>query len=104
MLTGGASHVTDATNAARTLLYDIRNGAWSSEICELLNIPMSMLPRVYDSAADFGTTLPDLFGASIPILGVAGDQQAATVGQACCEPENAEIHLRDGVFCTFEHR
>jgi len=82
-LTGGAAHVTDATNAARTLLYDIRKGRWSSTICALLDIPMEMLPHVKDCAADFGVTRSDLFGREIPILGVAGDQQAATVGQAC---------------------
>lgn len=82
-MTGGASHVTDATNAARTMLYDIHQGAWSEEICRLLDIPMQMLPEVKDCAADFGETTPDLFGAPIRILGVAGDQQAATVGQAC---------------------
>ncbi|MEX5727769.1 glycerol kinase [Rhodovulum iodosum] len=82
-LTGGKLHVTDATNAARTMLYDIRKGEWSTNICDLLDIPMSLLPEVRDSAADFGMTRPDLFGREIPILGVAGDQQAATVGQAC---------------------
>ena len=82
-MTGGASHVTDATNAARTMLYDIHQGAWSEEICRLLDIPMQMLPEVKDCAADFGETTPDLFGAPIRIMGVAGDQQAATVGQAC---------------------
>ncbi len=81
-LTGGRVHATDATNAARTLLYDIRKGRWSSTICSLLDIPMSMLPEVRDCAADFGTTDPALLGAAIPILGVAGDQQAATIGQA----------------------
>ncbi|MBL6778472.1 MAG: glycerol kinase GlpK [Paracoccaceae bacterium] len=82
-LTDGTSHVTDATNAARTLLYDIHKGRWSSEICALLDIPMSMLPEVRDCAAEFGQTRADLFGLPIPIYGVAGDQQAATVGQAC---------------------
>ncbi len=82
-LTGGAQHVTDATNAARTLMYDIREGRWSSTMCEMLGIPMGMLPEVKDCAADFGMTRADLFGREIPILGVAGDQQAATVGQAC---------------------
>ena len=76
-LTGGRAHVTDATNAARTLMYDIRKGRWSRSICELLDIPMNMLPEVKDSAADFGMTRADLFGHEIPILGVAGDQQAA---------------------------
>ena len=85
-LTGGARHVTDATNAARTLLYDIREGRWSRRVCELLGVPQAMLPEVLDCAADFGKTRPDLFGREIPILGVAGDQQAATLGQACFEP------------------
>jgi len=80
-LTEGARNVTDATNAARTLLYDIRNGVWSDEICALLDIPQSMLPDVLDCAADFGTT--SVLGGSIAIRGVAGDQQAATIGQAC---------------------
>ena len=85
-LTGGASHVTDATNAARTLMYDIRQGEWSAEICNLLNVPMAMLPEVKDSAADFGVTQAEFLGGEIPILGVAGDQQAATIGQACFQP------------------
>ncbi|MCP3972358.1 MAG: glycerol kinase GlpK [Rhodobacteraceae bacterium] len=82
-LTGGARHVTDATNAARTLLYDIHRGTWSDAICGMLDIPMQMLPEVRDCAAEFGVTDPGLLGAAVPILGVAGDQQAATVGQAC---------------------
>ncbi len=80
-LTEGRTHVTDATNAARTMLYNIHEGRWDAEICKLLSIPMGMLPEVKDCAADFGTT--DLLGPGIPIRGVAGDQQAATVGQAC---------------------
>ena len=97
-MSGGASHVTDATNAARTLLYDIRKGQWSAEICDLLGIPMAMLPEVKDCAADFGTTTPDLFGAPLPILGVAGDQQAATVGQACFEPGMLKSTYGTGCF------
>lgn len=85
-LTGGKVHATDATNAARTLLYDIHKGGWSRSICELLGVPLSMLPDVRDCAADFGETVPELLGEAIPILGVAGDQQAATIGQACFEP------------------
>ncbi|MGE4327053.1 MAG: FGGY family carbohydrate kinase, partial [Pseudodonghicola sp.] len=81
-LTGGRVHATDATNAARTLLFDIHQGVWSAEICALLDVPMDMLPEVKDSAADFGLTVPALLGAAVPILGVAGDQQAATIGQA----------------------
>ena len=97
-LTGGAAHVTDATNAARTMLYDIRKGAWSPEICDLLNIPMAMLPEVRDSATEFGVTVPDIQGASVPILGVAGDQQAATVGQACFAPGMLKSTYGTGCF------
>ncbi|MBS8225649.1 glycerol kinase GlpK [Vannielia litorea] len=98
-LTGGKSHVTDATNAARTMLYDIRRGAWSEDMCKLLDIPMSMLPEVKDSAADFGTTRADLFGGrEIPILGVAGDQQAATAGQACFKPGMMKSTYGTGCF------
>ena len=97
-MTGGASHVTDATNAARTLLYNIREGRWDAEICALLNIPMSLLPEVRDCAAEFGTTEPGLFGAPIPILGVAGDQQAATLGQACFAPGMLKSTYGTGCF------
>ncbi|MEX0319183.1 MAG: glycerol kinase GlpK [Ruegeria sp.] len=97
-LTGGKVHATDATNAARTLLYDIRKGRWSSTICGLLNIPVSMLPEVRDCAADFGSTRSDLFGREIPILGVAGDQQAATVGQACFAPGMLKSTYGTGCF------
>ena len=85
-LTAGRTHATDATNAARTLLYNIVKGEWDTDICALLDIPMQLLPDVRDSSADFGLTRADLFGHEIPILGVAGDQQAATVGQACFQP------------------
>ncbi len=84
-MTGGRVHATDATNACRTMLYDIRKGRWSTTICDLFDIPMSMLPEVRDTAGDFGMTRGDLFGREIPILAVAGDQQAATLGQACFE-------------------
>jgi len=97
-LTGGRVHATDATNAARTLLYNIREGRWDEDICGLLGVPMPMLPEVKDSAADFGTTDPALFGAAIPILGVAGDQQAATVGQACFEPGMMKSTYGTGCF------
>lgn len=85
-LTGGKAHVTDTANAARTLLFNIRDNVWDDEILNTLNIPKSMLPRVSDCAADYGTTRPDLFRRAIPILGGAGDQQAATIGQACFAP------------------
>ncbi len=97
-LTGGASHVTDATNAARTLMYDIRKGEWSVEICALLDVPMAMLPEVKDSAADFGITTMDILGGEIPILGVAGDQQAATIGQACFKPGMMKSTYGTGCF------
>jgi len=82
-LTGGRVHATDATNAARTLLYNIRDGHWDDRICDLLGIPMAMLPEVRDCDAHFGDT--EILGGSTPILAVAGDQQAATIGQACFE-------------------
>lgn len=97
-LTGGKTHATDATNAARTMLYDIRKGRWSSTICDVFDIPMQMLPEVKDCAADFGDTQPDLLGGAIPIHGVAGDQQAATVGQACFEPGMLKSTYGTGCF------
>ncbi|MEP2921567.1 MAG: glycerol kinase GlpK [Sulfitobacter sp.] len=97
-LTGGAVHATDATNAARTMLYDIRKGRWSQTICDLLDIPIKMLPEVKDCASDFGETQADLFGSPIPIRGVAGDQQAATVGQACFEPGMMKSTYGTGCF------
>ena len=97
-LTNGADHVTDATNAARTMLYDIHKGKWSSEICTLLDIPMEMLPQVHDCAANFGIADATHLGAAIPILGVAGDQQAATVGQACFEPGMMKSTYGTGCF------
>ena len=97
-LTGGAVHATDATNAARTMLYDIRKGRWSKTICDLLDIPMQMLPEVKDSAADFGETNAAIFGVPIPICGVAGDQQAAAVGQACFEPGMMKSTYGTGCF------
>ncbi len=97
-LTGGAAHVTDATNAARTMLYDIHKGRWSTTICARFGIPMAMLPEVKDCAADFGMTDPALLGRAIPILGVAGDQQAATIGQACFKPGMMKSTYGTGCF------
>ena len=97
-LTGGAVHATDATNAARTLLFNIATNEWDAEICGLLDIPMQILPEVRDCAAAFGMTRPDLFGREIPILGVAGDQQAATVGQACFRPGMMKSTYGTGCF------
>jgi glycerol kinase len=97
-LTGGRVHVSDATNAARTMLYNIRKGAWDEDVCRLFSIPLQMLPDVRDCAADFGMTRADLFGREIPILGVAGDQQAATVGQACFRPGMLKSTYGTGCF------
>ncbi len=97
-LTGGRVHATDATNAARTLIYNIAKNEWDAEICALLDIPMALLPEVKDCAANYGVTRPDLFGRAIPILGVAGDQQAATVGQACFAPGMMKSTYGTGCF------
>ncbi|MTI44923.1 glycerol kinase [Roseibium hamelinense] len=97
-LTGGESHVTDATNASRTLIYNIHENAWDDELCKLLRIPMSMLPEVRDCADDFGMARSDLFGKPLAILGVAGDQQAATLGQACFEPGMVKSTYGTGCF------
>ena len=99
-LSGGATHATDATNAARTLLYNIREGRWDEDICALLDIPMEMLPEVGDSAGDFGLARADLFGQAVRIMGVAGDQQAATVGQACFAPGMLKATYGTGCFAV----
>jgi glycerol kinase len=95
-LTNGQRHVTDATNASRTLLFDINDNSWSDDMCRLLKVPSSMLPEVLDCAADFGIT--ELFGKAMPILGVAGDQQAATIGQACFTPGMMKSTYGTGCF------
>ncbi len=97
-LTGGAVHATDATNAARTMLYDIHRGDWDAELCALFGVPRAMLPEVRDCAADYGFTRPDLFGRPLPILGVAGDQQAAAMGQACFAPGMMKATYGTGAF------
>ncbi len=97
-LTGGASHMTDATNASRTLLYNIHTGQWDDELLAMLRVPRAILPEVKDCAADFGMTEPKLFGSAIPIAGVAGDQQAATIGQACFEPGMMKSTYGTGCF------
>jgi glycerol kinase len=95
-LTEGRVHATDATNAARTMLYDIRRGTWDREICERLGIPLAMLPQVHDCAGDFGHTT--LLGGNLAIRGVAGDQQAATIGQACFHPGMMKSTYGTGCF------
>jgi glycerol kinase len=97
-LTGGKSHMTDATNASRTLLYNIHSGTWDDELLGILRVPRAMLPEVKDCAADFGVCDAKFFGAAIPILGVAGDQQAATIGQACFEPGMMKSTYGTGCF------
>ena len=97
-LTKGASHVTDATNASRTLLYDIDSLMWSDQLLDFFGIPQSMLPTVHDSSALFGHVSPEFFGKEIPITGVAGDQQAALIGQACFLPGMTKITYGTGCF------
>jgi glycerol kinase len=97
-LTGGAVHATDATNAARTMLYDIHRQDWDDELLRLLRIPRAVLPEVRDCSAAFGATSAALFGAPVPITGIAGDQQAATVGQACFAPGMLKSTYGTGCF------
>uniref|UniRef100_UPI002AFFBD48 FGGY family carbohydrate kinase n=1 Tax=Devosia sp. TaxID=1871048 RepID=UPI002AFFBD48 len=97
-LTGGKVHATDATNAGRTLLFDIGANDWDKDLLELFGVPEALLPEVKDCADDFGVTDPALFGAAIPILGVAGDQHAATIGQACFAPGMLKSTYGTGCF------
>ncbi|MDE0111714.1 MAG: glycerol kinase GlpK [Albidovulum sp.] len=97
-LTGGKSHVTDATNASRTMLFNIATNDWDDDLLSIFDIPRCMLPKVRDCSAEFGDTDPAVFGRSIPIRGVAGDQQAATVGQACFFPGMLKSTYGTGCF------
>jgi glycerol kinase len=97
-LTGGKVHATDATNASRTMLFDIRAQAWDPELLRALRVPAAVLPEVRDCSGEFGVTDPGLFGAAIPILGIAGDQQAATIGQACFEAGMTKSTYGTGCF------
>ena len=97
-LTGGRLHATDATNAARTKLFDIRTGHWDERLLERLGVPRAILPEVRDSQSDFGETEPEHFGVAIPIRGVAGDQQAAAYGQACFRPGMLKATYGTGCF------
>ena len=97
-LTGGTSHVTDATNASRTLMYNIRTNKWDAGLLKVLGVPAGVLPDVLDCAADFGITDASILGAAIPILGVAGDQQAATMGNACFRPGMMKSTYGTGCF------
>lgn len=97
-LTGGRLHITDASNASRTMLYNISEGRWDEDLLDLLEIPHSILPEVRDSIAVYGETDPALLGGPIPIAGMAGDQQAALFGQACFEPGLAKCTYGTGCF------
>jgi len=99
-LTGGKVHATDASNAARTALFDIGAGAWDNDLCGLFDVPTAMLPRVTDNAGALGITETDLFGGAIRILAVAGDQQAATVGQGCFSPGMIKSTYGTGCFAV----
>jgi glycerol kinase len=91
-------HATDATNASRTLLFDLRGQRWSQEMCELFEVPMGLLPEVRDCAGDFGETEQGVLGRAIPIRGVAGDQQAALMGQGCIRPGEMKATYGTGCF------
>ncbi len=99
-LTGGRVHATDATNASRTQLFDIGRQRWSREMLDYFDVPESLLPDVRDSAADFGIAEAHWFGAEIPVLGVAGDQHAALVGQGCFEPGMSKSTYGTGCFAV----
>ena len=98
-LTGGVNHVTDATNASRTMIYNIHKGAWDDELLEILDIPKALLPEVVNSSEVVGTTNPALFGSAIKIAGIAGDQQAALFGQLCVQPGDVKNTYGTGCFC-----
>jgi glycerol kinase len=97
-LTGGKVHASDATNASRSLLLDIRKGTWDPDLEQLLGVPQSMLPTVVDCAGEHGVATADILGAPVPVLGMAGDQQAATIGQACIKPGMVKATYGTGCF------
>lgn len=97
-LTGGRRHVTDTSNASRTLLFNIHTQQWDSDLLELFNIPMSMMPTVLDSASNFGATDPEVIGFELPVAGVAGDQQAALFGQCCFDTGMTKSTYGTGCF------
>jgi glycerol kinase len=97
-LSGGRLHATDATNASRTLLYNLSTGAFDESLLELYHVPAALLPDIRDSSGDFGTTDPALFGGALRIAGIAGDQQAASVGQACFKPGMMKTTYGTGAF------
>ena len=98
-LTGGAHHVTDATNASRTMIYNIHENQWDQELLDILDIPKELLPKVVNSSEIVGTTEPSILGTSITIAGIAGDQQAALFGQLCLQPGDVKNTYGTGCFC-----
>ena len=98
-LTGGATHVTDATNASRTMIYNIHEHKWDQELLDLLEIPNTLLPNVTNSSEIVGNTDPSILGTSIRIAGIAGDQQAALFGQLCLQPGDVKNTYGTGCFC-----
>ncbi len=97
-MTNGQQHITDATNASRTLLYNIHEGDWDDELLDLLDVPRALLPEVKDSSTVYGETQVDAFGSRIPIAGIAGDQQAALFGQMCTSPGLGKNTYGTGAF------
>ena len=97
-LTGGKVHVTDVTNASRTMLYNIKTLKWDQELLELFGIPESMLPEVKSSSEVYGETAKGILSVSVPIAGIAGDQQAATFGQMCLSPGSVKCTYGTGCF------
>lgn len=103
-LTRGKVHVTDYTNASRTMMFDIHNGCWDEKLLEYFQIPVSMLPEVKPSSCLYGYTAEGVLGSVVPIAGAAGDQQAALFGQCCFEPGEVKKYLRNGLFYADEYR
>ena len=103
-LTGGRVHATDATNASRTQLLTSRVQDWDDDLLRLFNVPRALLPVVHDCAADYGTTDPSLFGAAIPIRGIAGDQQAALRRPGLLSARDGEVDLRHRLLCVAQYR
>jgi glycerol kinase len=97
-LSGGKVHASDATNASRSLLLDIHTGAWDADLLKLIGVPRALLPKVVDCSGELGVAAADILGAPVPVLGMAGDQQAATVGQACIEPGMVKATYGTGCF------
>ena len=99
-LTGGKVHASDATNASRSLLLDIRQGTWDRDLADILDVPLSLLPKVVDNSGELGVATADILGTPVPVLGMAGDQQAATVGQACIKPGMVKSTYGTGCFAV----